>query len=96
MDKEKRKALRRGGMEAMERLDLPENIVPRTPRMELVGNRSFYMDRHQGVISYATDVVDIAGGSVVVRLFGEGLEILVMTDDELRIEGHIDRVELVE
>ena len=96
MDKEKRRALRRGGMEVMEKLDLPENIIPRTPRIELVGNRSFYMDRHQGVISYSDSVVDIAGGSVVVRLFGQGLEILVMTDDELRIEGHIDRVELVE
>ena len=96
MDREKRRALQRSGAAAMERLDIPAGIVPDTPRMELTGNRSFYMDRHQGIIHYTTETVDIAGGSVVVRLSGRKLEILVMTDDELRITGVIDRVELLE
>ena len=96
MDKEKRRQLRRSGLDAMEKLDIPANIVPQMPRMELIGNREFYMDRHRGVISYATDTVDIAAGSVVVRLFGSDLQIVAMTDDELRLSGRIERVELVE
>ena len=80
----------------MEKLDLPGNIAPRVPRMELVGNREFYMDRHRGVISYTEDTVDIAAGELVVRLFGKNFEIVAMTDEELRITGIIDRMELLE
>ena len=59
-------------------------------------NRSFYIDRHRGVLSYSTEAVDINAGTVVVRVQGEGLELAVMTDEELRINGVIRRVELVE
>ena len=96
MDREKRNRLRRGSMEVMEKLDLPGNLSPQVPRLELIGNREFYMDRHRGVISYTTDTVDIAAGGLVVRLFGKDFEIVAMTDEELRITGIIDRMELLE
>ena len=96
MDREKRRKLRHSGLETMEKLDIPCSIAPQVPRMELVGNRSFYMDRHRGVISYTTETVDIAGGAVAVRVFGRELQIEAMTDDELRISGMIERIELVE
>ena len=80
----------------MERLDLPGDIQPGVPRMELVGNREFFMTQHRGVLSYSTEAVDINAGTVVVRVQGEGLELAVMTDEELRVNGVIRRVELVE
>ena len=76
--------------QAMDRLDLP------VARMELLGNRSLYIDRHRGVLAYSTEAVDINAGTVVVRVRGEGLELAVMTDEELRINGVIRSVELVE
>ena len=48
------------------------------------------------MLSYSTSAIDINGGSVVVRLWGSGLQIVAMTDDELRIDGLIEKVELVE
>lgn len=91
---EKRK-LAQAGQAAMEKLDIPGEIALGVPRVELVGNREFYMDRHKGVLSYSTELVEIGGGSIEVRLIGRNLQLLAMTDDELRITGYIEKVELV-
>lgn len=91
---EKRK-LAQAGHAAMEKLDIPGDIALGVPRVELIGNREFYMDRHKGVLSYSTELVEIGGGSIEVRLMGRDLQLLAMTDDELRITGWIEKVELV-
>ena len=54
------------------------------------------MDRHRGVLAYTTEAVDVNGGGVVVRVRGQGLQLLVMTGQELRITGKISGIELVE
>ena len=77
-------------------LDLPVNLASGVARMELLGNRSLYVDRHRGVLSYSTEAVDVNAGTVVLRVTGEELELAVMTDEELRINGTIRRLELVE
>ncbi|HAX30435.1 MAG TPA: hypothetical protein DCX96_04060 [Oscillibacter sp.] len=84
------------GQDALERLELPVNIAADVARIELLGNRELYMDRHRGVLAYSTDEVDVNGGGVVVRIRGEGLQLLVMTEQELRLTGKIAGIELVE
>ena len=91
-----RKRLAQKGLEAADRLDLPPILAPDIPRMELYGNRAFYMDRHRGVLGYSTETVDINGGSVVVRITGRNLQLQAMTDEELRIDGIIEKIEFVE
>lgn len=95
MGRIERRKLAQAGQAAMEKLDLPGEIALGVPRVELVGNREFYMDRHKGVLSYSTELVEIGGGSIAVRLMGRNLQLLAMTDDELRITGYIEKVELV-
>lgn len=85
----------RVGLEAMERLDLPGELAVGVPHMELTGQRQFFMAQHKGVLSYSTELVEISGGSLVVRLMGRDLQLLAMTDEELRICGSIEKVELV-
>ena len=91
-----RKRLAQKTLEAADRLDLPSVLAPDIPRMELLGNRAFYMDRHRGVLGDSTEAVDINGGSVVVRITGRNLLLQAMTDQELRIDGIIEKIELVE
>ena len=93
---ERGKRLLRRTVEVTDKLDLPAVLAPSVPRMELVGSHSCYMDRHRGVLGYSTEVVDINGGSIIVRLTGRDLELQVMTDEELRITGVIEKIELVE
>ena len=96
MDNRKRRAIFKKGAEAMERLDLEPAVIADVPRLELTGNRMLYMDKHRGVLSYSTESIDIGGGSVIVRVQGFELQIVAMTDDELRITGRICRLELIE
>lgn len=91
-----RKRLAQKTLEAADRLDLPSVLAPDIPRMELLGNHAFYMDRHRGVLGYSTEAVDINGGSVVVRITGRNLQLQAMTEQELRIDGIIEKIELVE
>ena len=90
------KKLSQVSQQAMDRLDLPVNLASGVARMELLGNRSLYIDRHRGVLAYSAEAVDINAGTVVVRVQGEGLELVVMTDEELRINGVIRQLRLVE
>ena len=76
-------------------LDLPGGIAPDLPTVELSGTRQLYMAQHRGVLSYSTELVEINGGAVVIRVSGRGLQLLAMTDTELRIGGVITAVELV-
>ena len=80
------------GQDALERLELPVNIAADVARIELLGNRELYMDRHRGVLAYSTEEVDVNG----VRIRGEELQLLVMTEQELRLTGKIAGIELVE
>lgn len=90
------KRLSQVGQEAMERLELPVNLAAGVARLEVLGNREVYMDRHRGVLSYTTENIDVNGGTAVVRVYGRELRLLVMTEQELRITGIIERIEWVE
>lgn len=77
--------LTRAGQAAMERLDLPGDIPAGVPHMELIGEREFFMCRHRGVLSYSTETVEIGGGSLTVRVIGTELQLVAMTEEELRL-----------
>ena len=62
------KKLSQVSQQAMDRLDLPVNLASGVARMELLGNRSLYIDRHRGVLAYSAEAVDINAGTVVVRV----------------------------
>ncbi|MBE6918422.1 MAG: sporulation protein [Ruminococcaceae bacterium] len=85
----------RAGAEAVERLDLPPELAYGVPQIELMGQQQFLMAHHKGVLSYSTQLVEISGGDLVVRLTGRDLQLLAMTEEELRLGGVIEKVELV-
>ena len=58
-----KKRLARAGLEVMDRLDLPGELAAGVGRMELVGDRQFYMEQHRGVLRYSTEVIDIAAAN---------------------------------
>ncbi|MBP3493705.1 MAG: YabP/YqfC family sporulation protein [Oscillospiraceae bacterium] len=91
---EKRK-LAQLGLEAVDRLDLPGELAAGVPQMELVGNRQFFMSQHKGVLVYSTETIEIAGGTLLVRLLGRELQLQAMTETELRIGGYIEKMELI-
>ena len=80
---------------AAELFDLPADLVEGLPHVEMVGGGHFFMEHHRGILSYSGEEIDINGGKLIVRLQGQGLELVSMTGDALRIQGTIRRVEWV-
>ena len=63
-------------------------------RLELVGTGELRMEHHKGILAYGDREIHISGGSYVVKVTGEGLELRAMTGMELLITGRIAGVEL--
>ena len=74
-------------------LDLPGELLPGLPRIELLGDREVRMESHKGILAYGSEEIHISGGKLVVRVRGEGLELRAMDPAQLLITGRIDGVE---
>ncbi|MFR6186889.1 MAG: YabP/YqfC family sporulation protein [Lawsonibacter sp.] len=70
------KGIREGLLErTAELLDLPADAVAGVPRLELVGTRELRMENHKGILAYGTEEIHISGGSYIVKVTGEALEL---------------------
>ena len=78
-----------------ELFDLPADIVAGLPRLEMVGDRQLYLEQHMGILSYSETRIDVNTAGGVLRVTGEGLSLLAMTGEEVRIGGRIAAVEWV-
>ncbi len=79
---------------AAERLDLPADAVAGVPRLELVGIRELRMENHKGILAYGREEIHISGGSYVVKVTGQDLELRAMTGLDLLITGQISGITL--
>ncbi len=75
--------------------DVPGDVLAGLPRLELIGAGEFRMENHRGILAYGPEEIHIAGGKLVVRVKGSGLELRAMNSSELLITGEIRSVELV-
>ena len=73
-------------------LDLPADEVAGLPRLELVGDREVRISNHGGILAYGNEEIHVSGGSFLLRIVGEGLELRAMTGLELLITGKIGQI----
>ena len=78
-----------------ELFDLPADVVAGLPRLEMVGSRQLYLEHHAGILAYSEEQIDVNTTAGARRVRGEGLSLLAMTAEELRIGGRIAAVEWV-
>ena len=78
-----------------ELFDLPSDLVAGACHAELLGDRQFFLEGHEGILSYAAEQIDISAGALIVRVKGHGLQLRSMTDSEVRIQGVIEAVEYI-
>ena len=93
MDKYGKTQLLRTRMAEM--FDLPADLVAGLAHMELLGDRQFFLEGHEGILSYSDTQIDVSTGGLIVRVRGSELALRSMTGDEVRIRGRIDAVELI-
>ena len=74
--------------------DLPADVGAGVPRLGLVGAGGLRMERHKGILAYGDREIHISGGTYVVKVTGEELELRAMTGLELLITGRITGIQL--
>lgn len=74
---------------AAEKLSLPADVVAGVPRVEITGCRQVFIENHRGVLEYGSELIDVNGGRVTVRIEGADLTLKAMNKNELLIGGNI-------
>lgn len=76
--------------------ELPGEVLPGMPLIEIVGNGRVLIEKHAGVCSYNQCEIAVNIRNGCVRVCGEKLELTQMTRDQLVIIGKISSVSLVD
>ncbi len=76
-------------------LSVPGEIVYHMPRIVLTGDRSLFLENHNGIIHYQEDLIKIAYRGGNLEIVGENLTLPILKPDELAIEGKIKRLTFV-
>lgn len=87
--KEKRRGLTE--MVAHE-LEVPLDAMTLLPRIECVGDRELTVEGHRGILEYGETCIRLSGGSIVLNIQGQGLELTGMTPTRARVSGTIKRL----
>lgn len=77
-----------------EAVDVPRELLPGEPLIELVGNQRVMIENHTGILAYSCSCicVQICGGSISVQ--GKNLTITRMRHKQLVIVGTISGIEI--
>lgn len=74
--------------------DLPGEVLPGQPLVEITEDCRVLIENHSGVTLYGYREIHIKVGFGKVCISGSGLELARMTKQQLVITGHIDCVTL--
>ena len=70
-------------------LDLPAEPLPGVPVAELWGSSRVLVENHRGVKGYNTEEIQIGVNYGILKVSGSGLQLTLMTTDQLIITGEI-------
>lgn len=74
-------------------LQLPADIVYDYPRITLVGDIHLYIENHNGLVTFESDLIEVKQQNGLIRVHGENLVIKNLLKKEIVIEGKISQVQ---
>jgi len=74
--------------------DLQDEAIPGLPLIEIVGDRRVLIEHHCGVTEYGCNQICIKVKQGTISVYGNKLELALMTKDQLIISGCIEGVKL--
>lgn len=75
--------------------NMPKDVMLGVPIVTLTGRLEVNMENHRGIIEYTDSLVRIKYKDGQIKLSGKSLEIAYYTNDEMKIIGHIDKIEFL-
>lgn len=87
------KAVRELPAELVERLELPEELLPGRGRLTLDGGRQALVEGQRGILEYSPERIVVSFGREKLTLAGDSLRLRAMNAGELLIAGRIRAAE---
>ena len=72
---------------------LAEDLDPRLPRIEMIGDRRVCIENHRGIIEYSDTLMRVALAGGELRIVGVGMDLRMLTLTEMTIAGTICALE---
>lgn len=80
---------------AAQMLDLPQDVVHDLPRITMIGNVQLYVENHQGVLHFSSELLKLQLTKGRVEVTGKDLVIRAILKEEVFIEGIITGVSYI-
>ena len=88
----KKETRRRLSERVAQELDVPLDAMTLLPRIECIGDRELTVEGHRGLLEYGETCIRLSGGSIVLNIQGQGLELTGMTPTRARVSGAIKKL----
>jgi sporulation protein YqfC len=76
-------------------LDLPADVVLDLPRITVIGNSEMLIEKHKGIERYTPEEIQLRVKDGVIRVYGRKLAVRFIEKDDIKIEGSIFTIEMV-
>lgn len=75
-------------------LEIPEEIYTNTPKITITGFNEIILENYKGILEYEEFFASISTYIGIVNINGYNINLEKMTNDDIKITGKIDSVEL--
>ena len=75
-------------------LEIPEEIYSNTPKITITGFNEIILENYKGILEYEEFFASISTYIGVVNINGYNINLEKMTNDDIKITGKIESVEL--
>lgn len=75
-------------------LEMPEEVYSNTPKLTITGFNEIVLENYKGILEYEEFFASISTYIGVVNINGYNINLEKMTNDDIKITGKIESVEL--
>ena len=75
-------------------LEIPEEVYTNTPKITIIGFEELILENYKGILEYEEFFASISTYIGVINVNGYNLNLEKMTNDDIKITGKIESVEL--
>ena len=75
-------------------LEMPEEVYSNTPKLTIIGFNEIVLENYKGILEYEEYFASISTHIGIVNINGYNINLEKMTNDDIKITGKIESVEL--
>ena len=75
-------------------LEIPQEVYTNTPKITITGFNELILENYKGILEYEEFFASISTYAGVVNINGFNLNLEKMTNDDIKITGKIENIEL--